>query len=161
MGKNGGFNFKEFDKLQRQLEDLTGETHLFIEACSKELAARLLAKVMKRTPVGDYGKRAKQGGTLRRGWTAKTYTEAETGGKSNAIEYAKNLQINKVGNAYVIEIINPVEYASYVEFGHRIRGGKGRVKGKFMLTLSENEIQKSAPHIIENKIKKFMEGYLK
>lgn len=30
------------------------QVDLFIDACAKELAARLLAKVIKRTPVGDY-----------------------------------------------------------------------------------------------------------
>ena len=42
-----------------------------MEACAKELAARLLAKVIKRTPVGQYPSGSgKVGGTLRRGWTA-------------------------------------------------------------------------------------------
>lgn len=73
---------------------------------------------------------------------------------SNAASYVSSLTVNKVGNSYVIEIINPVDYASYVEFGHRTRGGDGWVDGKFMLTISEEEINASAPNILENKIKK-------
>ena len=46
--------------------------------------------------------------------------------------------------------------ASYVEFGHRKIGGKGWVQGKFMLTISEQEIKNNAPKILENKIKKYI-----
>ena len=122
---------------------------LFIDACAKELAARLLAKVIKRTPVGDYPNTSgKKGGTLRRGWT---------GGKnSSAVAYADSLTIHHFGDAYVIEIINPVEYASYVEFGHRTANHKGWVNGRFMLTISEQEIQQAAPAIIEKKLMKQM-----
>lgn len=122
---------------------------MFIDACAKELAARLLAKVIKRTPVGDYpNSSGKKGGTLRRGWT---------GGKnSSAVAYADSLTIHHFGDAYVIEIINPVEYASYVEFGHRTANHKGWVNGRFMLTISEQEIQQAAPAIIEKKLMKQM-----
>ena len=65
-----------------------------------------------------------------------------------------NLKVNHFGNVYVIEIINPVEYASYVEFGHRTRNHKGWVEGKFMLTMSEQEIESDAPRVLENKLKK-------
>ena len=120
-----------------------------MESCAKELAARLLAKVVKRTPVGQYPSGSgKVGGTLRRGWTA--------GKDQNATAYAKSLKIHHFGGTYVIEIVNPIEYASYVEFGHRTRNHKGWVEGKFMLTISEQEIQSIAPRILENKIKKLL-----
>ena len=126
-----------------------GEQHvdLFIESCAKELAARLLAKVIKRTPVGQYPiSSGKKGGTLRRGWTGEKLQSASI--------YANNLKVNHFGNVYVIEIVNPVEYASYVEFGHRTRNHEGWVEGKFMLTISEQEIESDAPRILENKLKK-------
>ena len=146
------------DGLQRLKADDMDE---FCRQCTKELAARLLAKVIKRTPVGDYeSTTGKSGGTLRRGWTAKSEGEAESGGRSNAKQYADSLQINKVGNTYQVEIINPVHYASYVEFGHRTRGGKGWVNGRFMLTISEQELDTQAPAILERKIaQKLMEVF--
>ena len=56
------------DKLKANLS--SNQVDDFIESCAKELAARLLAKVIKRTPVGQYPKGSgKKGGTLRRGWT--------------------------------------------------------------------------------------------
>ena len=43
---------------------------------SVALAARLLALVIPRTPVGQYPRSSgKKGGTLRRGWTARTEQE--------------------------------------------------------------------------------------
>jgi len=53
---------------------------------------------------------------------------------------------------YEITIINPTEYASYREFGHRKRGGKGWVEGAFMLTISEKELEAQAPRILEQKL---------
>ena len=66
---------------------------------------------------------------------------------------------------------NPVEYASYVEFGHRQQPGRyvpalgkqlkqGWVKGRFMLTISEGEIQDIAPKVIEAKLKKWLKNGL-
>lgn len=140
-------DFSELNKFRQNIKkSLSDEqVNLFMEECAKELAARLLAKVIKRTPVGKYPKSAgKKGGTLRRGWT--------TG--QNAKSYADSLNVNHYGGVYVIEIVNPVEYASYVEFGHRTRNHSGWVEGKFMLTISEQEIQASAPAILESKLKK-------
>ena len=150
MARSGTINFRDFERIQNNLEKLNQEqVDLFIDACAKELAARLLAKVIKRTPVGDYSNSSgKKGGTLRRGWT---------GGKTqSAVAYADSLTIHHFGDAYVIEIVNPVEYASYVEFGHRTSNHKGWVNGRFMLTISEQEIQNAAPAIIEKKLMKQM-----
>lgn len=167
MARNGKVNFRDLKDFRDKLEkNLTGDqVNLFIEACAKELAARLLAKVIKRTPVHDYSKDrhvhfvtkdgkvvdfeadiGKKGGTLRRGWTGEK--------SQSAVAYANTLQVNHTGNAYVIEVVNPVEYASYVEFGHRTANHKGWVEGKFMLTISEQEIEADAPRVLENKLKK-------
>lgn len=149
MARNGNVDFRDLENFRKKLEENLGgnQVDLFIEACAKELAARLLAKVIKRTPVGQYPKSSgKKGGTLRRGWT---------NGKSQAAHaYAYSLKVHHFGDAFVIEIINPVEYASYVEFGHRTRGGEGWVEGKFMLTISEQEVESDAPKVLENKLKK-------
>lgn len=87
------------------------------------------------------------GGTLRRGWTIG--------------------DITRKPNGYEVEIINPVEYASYVEFGHRQRPGRyvpqiGKKltsawsPGKRMMTFTEQEIQSMAPAMIQKKFEKFL-----
>lgn len=155
MGNYGKCNFDELKDLKKKLSNLEQKkVEEFMESCAKELAARLLAKVIKRTPVGVYPSGSgKVGGTLRRGWTADK--------NQNAKSYANSLKIQHIGNVYKIEIINPVEYASYVEYGHRTRNHKGWVEGKFMMTISEQEIQTIAPKVLENKIKKLLGDVMK
>ena len=54
MARMGKFSCSDLKKLQKQLESLETQRDTLMEACAKELAARLLAKVKKRTPVGVY-----------------------------------------------------------------------------------------------------------
>lgn len=153
MGKNVKVDIKGLEKFRDKLEQI--DVQEFCEAAAKELASRLLRKVTERTPVGDYGKvidsDAKTGGTLRRGWTTQS----------------RNIRVEKRGSNYVVELINPTEYASYVEYGHRQEPGryvpaigkrlkKGWVEGQFMLTISENEIREQAPGILEKKLNKWL-----
>ena len=114
---------------------------VFIEKALKHLAARLLRNVKQLTPVGVYpASSGKTGGTLRRGW--------------------KVGQVRKAGGIYFIEVYNPTEYAPYVEFGHRTRGGGGWVSGQFMLTISERQLKLNAPRILQNQLNDFVKNHL-
>ena len=150
MSKIGSVDYKQLLELQKRIEKLPkAELEKFCKAVSKELAARLLAKVIKRTPVGQYPSGSgKVGGTLRRGWTGQK--------QQNATAYTQSLPVKQSGNNYEITIINPVEYASFVEYGHRTRGGGGWVEGRFMLTKSEMEVEGQAQQIIEKKLMKYL-----
>ena len=188
MGNMGSFNANQLRRFQRKLNEIKPEdVSGFIDACAKELAARLLATVIERTLPGDYSREVevvakrdsknhkkgdkytkrvnpsgKVGGTLRRGWTAKTHEEAAGGsGRADAKAYTESLNVNHVGDMVVIEIINPVEYASYVEYGHRTRNHTGWVPGRFMMTISVQEIQNIAPDVLENKVRRFLGGYMR
>ena len=127
---------KDFQKL---LQEMKAEEERFMTETIKELAARLLRKVIKRTPVRE--------GLLRRNWTVS--------------------DVRKNGGNYEIEVSNSTEYASYVEYGHRQTPGryvpaigkrlkKSWVKGKFMLTISEEELRKEAPAVIKRKISEWL-----
>lgn len=153
MARWGNCDFSELRKYADKLEKLTdADIEELCIKCSKELASRLLALVIPRTIVGDYpAGSGKVGGTLRRGWTSKTHAEAASGKGKNGKpikEYVASLPVRKVGGYYIIQIINPVEYASYVEFGHRTRSG-GWVNGKYMLTISEERLKQIAPRVLE------------
>ncbi|MCT6924091.1 HK97 gp10 family phage protein [Metasolibacillus sp.] len=126
-------NYKQLERLQRRISKFADvDMEAFNIAMVKELAARLLAKVIKRTPVDT--------GVLRRGWTIG--------------------QVKKIGDMYEIEVINNIEYASYKEFGHRTRNHQGWVNGRFMMTISADELEQQAPAIIERKLKaKLMEVF--
>ena len=159
----GNCDYRQLQRLQQKLNRLqSGDIDAFCRTCAKELAARLLAKVIKRTPVGDYPEGSgKTGGTLRRGWTAGKENMSEKGnviGVRGASGYVSSLEINKVGDTYQIEIINPVEYAPYVEFGHRTRNHEGWVPGRFMLTISEKELESQAPKVLERKLMQYLGG---
>lgn len=154
MARMGSVNMRGLKEFQRELERLQ-DPDAFVEACVKELAARLLRMVIKRTPVGDYpNSSGKKGGTLRRGWTGSK-------GQASAQGYAESMTVNHFGDTYVVEIVNPVEYASYVEYGHRTANHRGWVRGQFMMTISEQELERIAPKVLEAKIKKYLGGVLK
>jgi hypothetical protein len=155
--KWGKADYKQIKRLQEKLLKLEqADLDKFCESASKELAARLLSLVIPRTPVGQYPKdMGKKGGTLRRGWT---------GGKSaGAATYAQSLPIEKTAGTYTICVINPTEYAEYVEFGHRQEPGrfvpaigkrlkKGWADGKYFLTMSEADLEQIAPSVLEKKL---------
>lgn len=162
MARWGRTDFKQLQQFQKKLEKLSKvEIDEFCEAASKELAARLLAKIIKRTPVGQY-EDGRVGGTLRRGWTSKSHQEAESsstfGSGGGVKNFADSMTVTKSGNVYQIEVINPVEYAMYVEYGHRTRNHQGWVPGRFMMTISADEVERAAPKIIEKKLLIFLKG---
>ncbi|BDH60140.1 hypothetical protein MTP04_02700 [Lysinibacillus sp. PLM2] len=137
MARWGKVNFRQLQKLQKKMEKLDKvDFDKFCEEMAKELAARLLAKVIKRTPVGQY-EDGTVGGTLRRGWTI-------------------DANVVRKGDIYEIEVFNPVEYSQYVEFGHRTRNHQGWVNGRFMMTISAQEIENLAPKLIEKKLVKLL-----
>lgn len=149
MGKRfGKGDFKQLIELTKKFEKLNEkQIILFYEAAAKELAARLLGLVIPRTPVGDYpSSSGKMGGTLRRGWTGDK--------DMDFYSYAQSLAVKQTGASYAIEIINPVDYAMYVEFGHRTRNHTNWVPGKFMLTISEEQLRDVTPQILEARINK-------
>ncbi len=153
MTRWGKVDYKQFAEFSKKLNQLAaGDMQQFCESAAKELAARLLAKVIKRTPVGVYpANTGMVGGTLRRGWT---------GGSDAGAAYAESLPVEKTGNTYTITISNPVEYAPYVEYGHRTANHKGWVEGRFMLTESEIELDGQMPGILEKKLTAFLGEYL-
>lgn len=120
-----------FDRFARQ-----GIDRICID-CAKVIALRLLRKVKLRTPVDS--------GRLRDSWRIE--------------------DVRKVNDEYIVEILNPLEYASYVENGHRQEPGrfvpaigkrlvKSYVPGKYMLRISEQEVQKEADKLVQNRIEK-------
>lgn len=138
MGRWGRVNFRQFEDFQKNLQKMSqGSNTKLCTDLTKEISSRLLRKAIKRTPVGEYND-GRVGGTLRRGWTIG--------------------EIKHTGNIYEIEIINPVEYAMYVEFGHRTNNHKGWVRGRFMLTLSEKEIENIVPSLIEKRLNEYLKG---
>lgn len=137
----GGVNQKELKDFAKRLSSLSESQRSAVFSDSiRELAMRVLRKVKKRTPVGEYpAESGKLGGTLRRGW--------------------KIGEVQVVGSLYEVEVYNNTEYAPYVEFGHRTRSG-GWVSGRFMLRISMEEVHKQSRKVVERKLKKMLEEVL-
>ena len=129
----GKFDFKDVKKLQKNLQRMQNEFPQFMEECIKELAGRLLAKTVERTPV-------------RTNWLREHWQLGEI--------------VRLPGGGVHVEIVNNVEYALYVEYGHVTRLRTGWVNGKFMLTLSVQELERELPSIMERKLKKYMEKHM-
>lgn len=63
-------------------------------------------------------------------------------------------------NGCTVTVYNPVEYAPYVEYGHRTRSHKGWVNGRYMLTKATEQVGVKADKIIESEITKELAGLL-
>ncbi len=154
MARWGNCDFRQLEQLNAQMQQmLETDVDAFFQTAAKDLAARLLNKVVKRTPV-VYG-------TLRNAWAI--------------------MPVGQRGDHYTIALINNLVYASYVEYGHRqtpgrfipgywqadrfvydpnAQGGmvlkKSWVEGRFMLTISSQELEQQMPAILEAKLYDFM-----
>lgn len=152
MSKWGRVDFSELVEFQAKLNQLQQkDLHAFCERVSKIVAGQLLAIVIPTTRVGVYPPGSgKVGGTLRRGWTG--------GKEQNAFAYAATLPVSLGGLEYTIVVKNPVHYASYIEFGHRLRGGKGFWKGDFMMRKAQIKVEANLPKLIEQQMASFIKG---
>ena len=131
MGRLGSFDCSEFKNMAKSFNKALNERVIerWIKEFLLEMAFRAERKIKKRTPVGVYPN--KTGGHLRRNWQVGN--------------------VERQGNSYVVEIFNNVEDASYVEYVQRTRNQKGWVEGRFMATISMQEIEKDLPRFLERK----------
>lgn len=126
MSRYGNFNMRELERFKDKLEQMKVEE--FMTAQAKLIAQRLITLTKQKTPVDT--------GHLRRNWAMGT--------------------VEKAGNTYIVTVSNNVEYASFVEEGHRNKTHTGWIPGKHMLTISEYELQDMAPRILQRNIKAFL-----
>lgn len=189
----GSVDFSGFEQLRKQIEKLSKpeEIRKFNVSIVKELAARHLRQLILLTPVSEttysdvldedgvvvtYKKGKKKGqakkevshtgGTLRRGWTAKTQEEAQN--KQTDIQgFLNTIQVIKEGSNYKITLLNPVEYASYVNNGHRQTVGRyvpaigaklknSWVDGQFFVEIAEEELKRNADKIMKKRMMEYL-----
>lgn len=148
-----GLDYKEMDRLKKKMERAAAEMPGISEECCKKIAALIIADATVNTPVSvqlddPTGKIRSTAtpGNLKGHWRASAVYELPGGGSS-------------------MTVYNPVEYASYVEYGHRQQPGrfvpilgkrlkKAWVEGRFMLTNAENKAKEAAPRLVEQVINK-------
>lgn len=87
---------------------------------TKNIGTQGLRMLKSNTPVDT--------GALRRAWEAEGPTYQ--------------------GKAWIIKFMNDTEYASYVENGHRTRGGGSWVAGQFFMRKSMTQLENQLPSLI-------------
>lgn len=125
-----GFEFSEMKLMKQKLIELNKMSHVIHLKVAKRVAQLAIRKVKKMTPVDT--------GDLRNNW---------------------KYHIVKKGDTYTILIYNQLNYASWIENGHRIViAGKtvGWVEGKFMLKLTKDEMDRIAPNMWKMEVEKEM-----
>ena len=181
-GRNGSVDTKEIAKLLASIEGLKEATPEFVEKCTNELGQELLRKVIHRTIAGHKPEFKGEKSVKVKGENGKTKTfltkeKADFDMRNNKYwsgytggHLKKSWRISKMqgkGYNYTITVENPVEYASYVEHGHRQTPGRfipvlGKkavvswVRGRHMLSDSVNELEASKYKIIESKLNVFL-----
>lgn len=124
-----GIDDREIRRYKQNLERLLrGDLEQFCKDTVNEMSARLLRLVKQKTPV--------ETGSLRREWNIEV--------------------VQRQGEMYYTVVFNSLEYASYIEYGHRTKNHRGWVQGYFMMTLSEQELQTMSQAIITRKLEQFV-----
>lgn len=103
----------------------------------KGVTARLIDGAKKLTPVRT--------GYLRRGFTAGREVDGST--------YMLTETVTKQGRTFKYTLINSVEYAPYVEYGHRKKNG-GAVEGRHMLKKAEQQVDAELDNYVAKKVEK-------
>lgn len=141
-----GFNLdmKELLEYSRNLAKGSDGFEDFLKDFLIEMAERVISKTKPRTPVDT--------GALRNAWgieTEKTKVVESTndqGGKMLKTIRTGDIKYN--GKEISLVLSNPMEYATDIEYGHRVvRNGieVGWYEGKFMLKTSIDEVRRQMP----------------
>ncbi|ABS41487.1 MULTISPECIES: HK97 gp10 family phage protein [Clostridium] len=150
MARLASFDYSDFKNMTKSFQKALDERVIerWIREFLLEMAFRAERKIKKRTPVGVYSNQVSF--TTKDGKEVNfTTSSSKTGG-----HLRRNWQVGNVikqGDSYVVEIFNNTEYASYVEYGHRTKNHKGWVEGRFMATISMQEIERQLPKFLERK----------
>lgn len=126
------FDYSQFKRFRDNFAKLDFQFETWLKSFLMMEAARFIALVRPLTPVDT--------GNLRNHWTL---------GK-----------MFRNGDTLSVEILNPMEYAEHVEYGHRTRGGGGMgyVPGVYMMDISLKAIYAEMPAKFNQEFEKFLKG---
>ena len=143
MGSNQRRNKAAIDKYRKELSELLDDISEIDKKVLNKAVNVGLVEVKRLTPVGVYPKEVKF--TTQDGKNVSfKISKTKVGGHMRRSWATSRIRINN--NGVSKEIFNTAEYASYVNYGHRIviRGiTKGFIQGKFMLEKAVNKVEKA------------------
>lgn len=93
------WDLSELDSFAKNLGNIS-KYEKYIQKAAKELAENLRLRIKAKTPLGDTGE-------LKAGWDSQ-----------------RGLRVKKVEAGFEVQLVNPVEYATWVNDGHRVRNRK-------------------------------------
>lgn len=163
-------DFSELENYIHNMQSLKKDFNAFLEHFLIDMAERVIAQTKRKTPVDT--------GALRASWSIATdkqtvRTSRRKHKNENSSNYGKtskvqiyeqegNIQFEGEGKNLTLYIVNPQEYASEVEYGHRILSGTGPDKvevgwkdGYFMLTTSIDYVQRQMPARFKREFQEF------
>ena len=145
-----GFFYDEFEKWVKDLDVAEEEFETFLKQFLLEQAQRVVRAAKERTPVDTGALRASYqiGGQE----IALSYSVDKDGKEHFDLdtEHSQVEDISMVGDNFEVIISNPMEYASYVEYGHR------SYQGKYMLTISIDEVAQAMPARFEKQFRQWL-----
>lgn len=129
----GKVNFKQLKQLQKDLIKCEQQLEQDIETVANQIADEYIEQVKARTPVTNTNE-------LRNNWKKEVTSDGKGG--------------------YFITISNDTEYASQVEYGSKTADG-GFKQGKFMLHITEQEMEKRVSKLVDERMTKTLKGVFK
>lgn len=182
---------KDFSGLATIIANLQGmqdEQDRVIKRMAQRLAQIFLREVKRRTPVGigtfspqEQGRgtyyqfeERKEPASGQTRWEAVRSTKKAGGRKLKRIVIGGALRrawvirgVRRIGGIWTATIFNPMEYASYVENGHRQKPGrfvpalgvtlkKSWINGRFMMRLSAEYVEKEGAAYVQQEFEKYL-----
>ncbi len=159
--------FEEFEKYLNRMAD---GFETFLRKFLLKEALRVLRDTKRNTPVDS--------GYLRNNWQvgdsryAFRYTTSRKSYKANRtlsrgkfrVVSVKGREptinsVRKSGDSLIVEIYNPVEYASYVEYGHVSQGRVKRwIPGRLMCVMAIENVERKMPRHFNMEFKRWLKN---
>lgn len=126
----GKFDYEAFKRFYKDMSNMQRQFDRWIHNFLLEEGLRALRLVRPLTPVDT--------GTLRRMWSIS--------------------RVERTGNSLVVYLVNPMEYASYMEdgFTYHTKNGEGHFEGFHMAEISLIQVRNTMPARFEREFKKWL-----
>ena len=152
MSEDAYFDYRAYSKFATNMGKVEKDFIKFLKLFLLQQAQRVVAAAKPRTPVDT--------GALRESWSIGKEAKVlkySSDGKVESVDYSSKFSrkasvqdIKVVGKNLQVVISNPMEYASYIEYGHH------SYEGRYMLTISINEVEQAMPQRFKKSFTEFI-----
>ncbi len=143
-----GIDFSEFDAYYKRFQAMRRELDGFLKEFLLEMVLRTVGKAVDRTPVDT--------GALRAAWQIGGVFVADDSGSIKPLDPTELLgEVRGNGKEIVVEILNDMDYASFLEYGYQHVGGFW-MDGHFMLTIALTEVESVIQQAFDLRFTEFM-----